>query len=114
MDPAFVRAVRTTWSDRAPGFNQVFKLSRQCVVAEVRVLRFKDSAEHDSAFFSGVCGNLAERFLQGAFQNDTNARNPSDNGHSLFHFRQPERSQLASPSGLWSRRTALLALLAGS
>jgi hypothetical protein len=39
----------------------------------------------------------------------------SDFGHpSDCYFRQPERSQLASPSGLWSHRTAPLALLAGS
>src|ERR1700737_3213351 len=38
----------------------------------------------------------------------------SDNGHSCWPPRPPERSQLASPSDLWSRRTAPLALLAGS
>ena len=38
----------------------------------------------------------------------------SDDGHSLLAtLRQPERSQLAKPSGLWSHRTAPLALLAG-
>src|ERR1035438_8770101 len=36
-----------------------------------------------------------------------------DNGHPRFPLRQPERSRPASPLGLWLRRTARLALLAG-
>jgi hypothetical protein len=37
----------------------------------------------------------------------------SNSGHFSCQFTQPERSQLASPWGPWSRRTAPLALLAG-
>jgi hypothetical protein len=34
-----------------------------------------------------------------------------DNGHARLSLRPPERSQLASPSAPWSRRTAPFALL---
>src|SRR5215469_9106118 len=48
------------------GLDQVFVLSGEGVVAEVRLLRFEHLAEYHSAFFTGVLGDLAQRLLHGA------------------------------------------------
>src|SRR5580692_9499319 len=50
-------------------FDQIFVLAGQGVVAVVVILRVVDFAQDDGAFFAGILGDLAQRFLDGASYN---------------------------------------------